>query len=162
MAELVTEYQIVQNQILGAHSLWEFSKYYFQHSKPKAHPNLMLAFPVLPIVLNKRATMEINNRNFKEGSLYRTINENKDIYAGLQTRMENMANLTFRSLNTAFSLKILSVDSTTTQLIPSSKSFPLADVGRDYQEIIHSSRRVGAWFGQLDISEIMTYFNIHF
>jgi hypothetical protein len=162
MAELLNEYQIVQNEVLGAHALWEFAKYYNEYNLRKSNPELMLSFPVLPIVFNKRATKAINGRNFKEGSLYRTINENKDIYTGLQDRMENMAPLTFKSLSTAFSLRLLGFDNELSQIVPFSKTFPLKDVNVEYQEIIHSSRRVGAWFGQLDYSEISVYFNIHF
>lgn len=160
--EKISDYSIFQNHVIGAHALWEFSKYYEEHSERKTAPVLLLAMPVLPIVFNKRATDCIKGRNMKEGSLIKTITENKDIYSGLQERMELTSDLTFKSIYMAVSANILIYDRETTQLIPNRKSEPQIKNHLDYLDIIASSRRIGAWFAKLSMQEITEYFNIKF
>ncbi len=158
------EFQIIQNDVIGAHAIWQFSLYYHEYNTKNEYPYLILCLPVLPIVFNLRARDEINNRNFKEGSLFRTINENRDIYVGLQERMESMAPLTLRSINNAVSFKVLEFDQKSTRLIPLKNTFPKADlnINEDYDKVIQSAKRIGAWFGQLELFQITTYFNIRF
>ena len=98
----------------------------------------------------------------KEGSLIKTITENKDIYSGLQERMELSSDLTFKSVYMAVSANILIYDRETTQLIPNRKSEPQIKNYEDYVDIMASSRRIGAWFAKLSVQEITQYFNIKF
>jgi len=158
----ISDYSIFQNHVLGAHALWEFSKHYQEYEENNQAPILMLALPVLPIVFNKRATDCIKNRNFKEGSLFKTITENKDIYAGLQERMEQSVEITFKSIHIAVASNLLIYDRETTQLIPNRKSEPQIKRHLDYLDIIASSKRIGAWFSLLSLQEITDYFNIKF
>ena len=122
----------------------------------------MLALPVLPLVLNKRASNRIKGRNFKEGSLARTIAEDRAIYGGLQDRMESMYKLTLLSVNLASTSGLILYDRETTQLISNRKTDLTLELTRDYQDMLKSARRIGAWFGQLSLSEIMMYFSIKF
>src|SRR5699024_3954896 len=94
----LNEFDIFQNKVVGAHVLWEFSKYYQMHHIDGLHPNLMSTMPVLPLCLKRRFIENVKERKFKEGSLLRTLDENKDLFSGLQDRMEGMANLTFESI----------------------------------------------------------------
>lgn len=160
--QVISDYKIFQNHALGAHALWEFSKHYQEFEENKQSPILLLALPVLPIVFNKRATDCIKNRNFKEGSLFKTITENKDIYTGLQERMEQSVETTFKSIQIAVASDLLIYDRETTQLIPNRKSEPQIKRHLDYLDIIASSKRIGAWFAHLSLQEITDYFNIRF
>jgi hypothetical protein len=160
--EKISDYSIFQNHIIGAHALWEFCKYYEEYADDKQSPLLIVAMPVLPIVFNKRATDCIKNRNMKEGSLIKTIVENKDIYSGLQERMELSTDITFKSIHMAVSANLLIYDRESTQLIANRKSEPQIKNHKDYQDILASSRRVGAWFAKLSIQELTEYFNIKF
>lgn len=158
----LNDYNIYQNHAIGAHALWEFCKSYQEYQQDKKAPILLLTMPVLPIVFNKRATDSIKNRNFKEGSLFKTITENKDIYSGLQERMENSIDVTFKSINIAVAANLIIYNRETTELIVNSKSEPQKIVHADYKDIILSSKRIGAWFAQLNLQEITTFFNITF
>jgi hypothetical protein len=159
---MISDYSIFQNNILGAHAIWEFSKYYEEHSPEKSYPLLILALPVLPIVFNKRATDCIKTRFMKEGSLMKTISENKDIYSGLQERMELCLDLTFKSINMATSSGLILYDKETTRLIPNRKSELQIKRYEDYIDILAAARRIGAWFATLTFQEICDYFNIKF
>jgi hypothetical protein len=158
----INDYNIYQNYAIGAHALWEFCKSYQEYHDEKKPPILLLALPLLAIVFNERATEAIKNRNFKEGSLYKTITENKDIYSGLQERMENSLDLTLKSINIASASNLIIYDRDTTMLIVNSKFEPQKIIHSDYKDIILASKRIGAWFAQLNLQEITTLFNIKF
>lgn len=156
------DYSIYQNKLLGAHAIWEFSKFYQQFEENNKPPKLILSLPVLPIVFNKRAMNIIKNKKFKEGSLIKTISENKDIYVGLQERMEDIADITLSSIYIATAANLIMYDRETTNLVPNSSVQPKIEKYEDYSDIISSSKRIGAWFAQLNTYEIMELFQIHF
>ncbi|MCC6584558.1 MAG: hypothetical protein IT271_12715 [Chitinophagales bacterium] len=162
MRQKISDYSIFQNHVLGAHALWEFSKQYQEYQEYNEPPILLLTLPVLPIVFNMRATNCIRSKSFKEGSLLKVITENKDIYAGLQERMEGSIDMTFKSIHIAVASGLLIYDKTTTQLIPNRKSELILKQSLDYTNILSASRRIGAWFAQLNIQEITDYFNIQY
>ena len=156
------DYGIYQNKLLGAHAIWEFSKFYQEYEENHKPPQLLLALPVLPIVFNKRAMNIIKGKKFKEGSLIKTISENKDIYVGLQERMEDTADITLSSIYLATASNLIMYDRETTNLVPNSSILPKINKYEDYSDIISSSKRIGAWFAQLNTYEIMELFQIHF
>lgn len=158
----ISDYNIYQNHALGAHAIWEFCKTYEDFHEHKDAPPLLLVLPLLPIVYNKRATEAIKNRNFKEGSLYKVITENKDIYLGLQERMENSIELTFKAISIAAAANLVIYDKDTGQIFVNRKFEPQKINHLDYRDIILSSKRIGAWFAQLNLQEISTLFNITF
>ncbi|MCW3107996.1 MAG: hypothetical protein JWQ09_2502 [Segetibacter sp.] len=161
------EYQIYQNRLLGAHIIWEFTKSFNEHSKniEKSSATIFHVMPVLPLCLNKRVVEGIKGRLFKEGSLLRAINDNRDLFSGLQERMESMASITFGSIYIATQGKLILFDRDQMLLIPNSIPIPsklTAKLYEDYKDILKASRRVGSWFAQLSIEEIQMYFNINY
>jgi len=158
----ISDYNIYQNHALGAHAIWEFCKSYEDFHEHNDAPTLLLLLPLLPIVYNKRATEAIKSRNFKEGSLFKVITENKDIYMGLQERMENSIELTFKAVGIAAAANLIVYDKDTSQLFVNRKFEPQKINHLDYKDIILSSKRIGAWFAQLNLQEISTLFNITF
>lgn len=159
----LTEYDIIQNHVVGAHAIIEFVHYYQKYHKDNRGPALPLVFPVLPVVFNEDLKKNISTKQFEEGSLFRTINENRALYVGLQERMEAMASQTLKALSFAFSSQMLIYDRTSA-ILYATKTPPssVAQGYRDYNEIIHSARRLGAWFSKLTTEEIIAYFNITF
>ncbi|CAD5277557.1 MULTISPECIES: three component ABC system middle component [unclassified Imperialibacter] len=160
----MNSFETVQNEALGAHAIWEYSRFYNEYSETHEYSPVILALPVLPIVFNARARGEICNRNFREGSLLRTISDTRDLYSGLQDRMEGLVGLTLKSLYLASAVDLVQYDERDSLIIPKRKT-PLnieLSYGKEYDQIIQASRRIGAWFGQLDISEIMIHFNVVF
>lgn len=159
---MISDYGIYQNNLIGAHAIWEFAKYYEEYHPERQSPVFLLTLPVLPIVFNRRATDQIKSRFFKEGSLFKTITENKDIYSGLQQRMEQTFDLTLKSIYLASAARLVLFDKDNSQVIANYSTEINIKLHRDYGDIIACSRRIGAWFGQLNLNEIQDYFNIKF
>lgn len=163
----LVEYQIYQNKILGAHIIWEFSKSFnvYSENRENKYPSIYHVMPILPLCLNKRVVEGIKARYFKEGSLLRAIDDNRDIFSGLQERMESMAKITFESIYLATQGRLVLLDKDQMILIPNNISFPskLTDkMYEDYKDILRASKRLGSWFSQLSIEEISMYFNINY
>jgi hypothetical protein len=161
------EYQIYQNRVLGAHIIWEFTKSFTEHSKNKEakYPTLYQVLPVLPLCLNKRVVEGIKSRSFREGSLLRAIHDNRDLFSGLQDRMESMATMTLQSIFLATQSRLIVYDKEQFLLIANSLSVPNKVIDKlyeDYKDILKASRRLGSWFSQFTMEEIEMYFNINY
>jgi hypothetical protein len=123
--------------------------------------------PLLPLCLNRRVVIGIKERRFKGGSLMRALDENKDLFSGLQERMEGMATLTFESIYLASVVDLIKYDRVNSIIIPVAKSLPSKisekmNKNHDYNDIINTARRIGAWFGVFNQAEILLYFNLQF
>ena len=163
----LNEFDIFQNKVLGAHIIWEFTKNFQMNHSEKAFPSLLLTMPVLPLCLNKRVVTGIKERNFKGGSLLRALDENKDLFSGLQDRMENMAHLTLESIYLGSVVGLISYDRDKGLIAPLVRSLPTKikenmSKNHEYIDIINTSRRIGSWFGLFNQSEILLYFNLKF
>ncbi|GAB3916987.1 three component ABC system middle component [Mucilaginibacter boryungensis] len=164
---MLNEFDIFQNKVLGAHVIWEFSKNFKLNNKEHAAPSLLMTMPVIPLCFNKRVVVGIKERNFREGSLLRALEERKDLFSGLQERMEGMADLTLQSVYLGSVSKLFYYDRENAIIVPIAKGLP-AKVKEsviknyEYNDIINASRRIGAWFGLFNQSEIMLYFNLRF
>ena len=158
----IEEYDVMHNDVLGAHSLWEFVKLYSNYHSNKTNPDLILLMPVLPIVFSKTSCELICRRNFNPGSLINTLIEDKGIFIGLQKRMEDMSDITFNSLRVAFAANLLSIDSDDFKIGSLSQTNPSLQLPQDYNNIILASKRLGAWFAQYEINQITNYLNITF
>lgn len=157
----IEEYDVMHNNILGAHALWEFVKSYGKFSTGVLYPDLIELMPVLPIVLNETSCNSIYRRNFNEGSLIKVIVEDQAIFAGLQKRMEDMSNITFHSLRVAFSANVLTISTEDFRVHAISNVNPSFETNNDYSKIIMASRRLGAWFSKYDFNQLQNYLNIH-
>ncbi len=97
----------------------------------------------------------------------RAIDDNKDLFSGLQGRMEDMADLTLQSIYLGSVSGLITFNPALGLIIPKAKSLPAKvkesiSKNEDYTDIINASRRIGAWFGQFNESEISLYFNLQF
>ncbi|WP_417873942.1 three component ABC system middle component [Xanthomarina gelatinilytica] len=158
----IEEYDIMHNNVLGAHSLWEFVKFYSNYHVNKENPDLILLMPVLPIVFSNSTCDLICRRNFNEGSLINALIEDKGIFIGLQKRMEDMSDISFNSLRVAFATNLLSIDNDNFKIAPLTQISPGLQFPQDYSNIISASKRLGAWFAKYEINQITNYLNITF
>lgn len=163
----LNEFEIFQNKAIGAHAIWEFAKNYRMNHTKNESPSLIVTMPVLPLCFNRRVVNGIKGRNFKGGSLLRAIDENKDLFSGLQERMEDMATLTLESIYLSSVSGLIDFDASQGIIIPKVTSLPskvknAIEKNEDYTNIINASRHIGAWFGQFNQSEISLYFNLSF
>lgn len=158
----IEEYDVMHNNVLGAHSLWEFVKFYSNYHSTKNNPDLILLMPVLPIVFSKTSCELICRRNFNPGSLINTLIEDKGIFIGLQKRMEDMSDITLNSLRVAFAANLLSINNDDFKIGSLSQSNPSLQLPQDYNNIVLASKRLGAWFAKYEINQITNYLNITF
>ncbi|WP_299765164.1 three component ABC system middle component [uncultured Dokdonia sp.] len=158
----LSEYDIVQNYIIGSHILREFVKFYQRYSQENIGPELILTMPILPLVLNKSSSFEISKRHYIEGGLMKTIYDDKTLYVGLQNRMEKMYDLSLKSLSMCFSSGLLNYDKNTSRLTIIDEANPNLQYAENYKQILRASRRLGAWFAKLSIEELTTIFKIKF
>ena len=158
----IEEFEIMHNNVLGAHTLWEFVKSFSNYHPNRQSPDLIILMPILPIVYSESSCDLICRRNFSEGSLINAIIEDKGIFIGLQKRMEDMADITFNSLRVAFASNLLTIDNTDFKVISLNSTTPALKLPQDYNDIIHASRRLGAWFSRYEFSQLLNYLNISF
>ncbi len=116
MSRLI-EHDIIQNIGIGALALHSFCNSYFKTKENLNGPSLALAMPVLPILFHADTLDSIHRRAF-EGGFFNAVNAYREIPAGLQQRMEDMSEQTFKSLNLAYQSKILTYSKELNEILP--------------------------------------------
>lgn len=156
----INEFVILQNPIIGSHILHEFSKRY--SSEKKEGIKLPFLFTVLPIVFSKEYSNDISVKNFKIGSMLKSLNNESLYWDTLQQRMVDFSDITFQSLNIAFATSLLFYDKQTARIFPNNSKFFKPTDKKDYDKMIKTANRLGHWFGLLQDEEICSYLNISF
>lgn len=157
------EYFIVQNHALGALSLYHFTKSYYD-TKSKDGPVIPLSLLVLPIIFNEKCYQSIGDVRRVSGriSMLNVLSEHRDMPVGLQQRMIEMTNQSFKSLNLAFAQELLGYDSEEKKLIPGRYLKIPSSNSNDNQRIFHAAKILGKWFAYNSIEQICIALNITF
>jgi hypothetical protein len=158
------EFQIIQNEALGALAIYSFAKEYTKHERSHIGPPLTLAMPVLPLVFNARTCKILwDVKRITNARFLNTLSGYRDLPAGLQDRMVQMADNTFKALNFGFGMKILRYDPQDTRIlaVPHLKKLPKLYYG-DNQMIVYGGKVLGCWFANYSIEEICISLNIYF
>ncbi len=156
------EYEIIQNAALGAHALYTFVDKYSNYNKDYRGVSIFLCFLVLPIVYTKDYSNVICSKNFSRGSFIKILTSNEIIFEGIQERVLDLKKTTFRALDIAFSAELLIYDKDNGKIYLNRKKNITPRFGSDkgYKKIIAASRRLGAWFSQLETEQILAYLNV--
>jgi hypothetical protein len=145
------EYKVARNSMLGATSLWQFCRSYYDETRQNEAPPLPKVILVLPLVLHRESVVNIKARR-KEGGLYKILAEDRDFSLGLQERIAQLSALTLQSLAIACASSLLSVelqpDWPRYQPIPKTMPQRLKPTNEDVRGVIDASRRLGIWFAQ--------------
>lgn len=155
----IKEYDIVQNQALGALAMWNFCYDFYKNTEQNCGPILPHLMLVLPMVFHKETVSSIYRRK-KEGGFYRVITEDKMIQVDLQQRMEAMAEKTLISLNLAFASGILEYNNLNSQIIPKRTPPSTNSYNDETNKIIRASQRLGHWFSELSFEQIGLYLRV--
>ncbi|MGN6264487.1 MAG: three component ABC system middle component [Ginsengibacter sp.] len=158
------EFLIVQNHALGALAIQSFTKEFYKHTGNRHGPTLPLIMPLLPIVFNEKSSKCFAKiKRITQERFLNTLSDHRDLSVGLQSRMVNMSEQTFKSLNLAFSLNLVAYQPLSGEIIPVKylKKQPKLIYG-DNQEIIQAARVVGNWFASYTIEQICISLNIVF
>lgn len=161
--DLFYEYKLTQNPVLGATSIGQCVTEYYKTKKEKEGMPLILSMLVLPITFHIKTAKNIAHRNLA-GGFYKALYEDRAIPVGLQKRMEDMALLTFRSINLAINTKkyIRYQDG---QIIPERKTFNVDSFGYEEEntkEIISAAKRLGYWFATSKFEQVCELLNVRF
>lgn len=159
---VLNEYEIMQNNALGALALSAFTIEFYKNTNNMRGPTLQVLMPVLPMVLHEDTALTLHNKK-KQGGFYRSVYENRAISVGLQQRMQSMADQTFQALNFAFASKLLNYDASSHQVIPQRRTSPLKFLKTNYIEtrrILSASERLGYWFSEMGVEQIAIILNL--
>lgn len=160
MSRLI-EHDIIQNIGIGALALHSFCNSYFQTKQNLNGPSLALAMPVLPILFHEETLESIHRRAF-EGGFFNAVNAYREIPAGLQQRMEDMSEQTFKSLNLAYQSKILTYNKELNEILPIENKVDVAQYNAEIKKIIRGADRIGFWFASLPFEQICIMLKIKF
>lgn len=163
----MNEFEILQNPIAGAHILHEFMKTYVDSDNNEIPPKgikLPFIFMILPIVFSKDYVEDISPKNFKFGSLLKSLNNEQLYWSNLSTKMSDYSILTFSSLNIAFSSLLLGYDKSSTNVYPvlDANILNKNTLNKDYKEMLSTATRLGHWLRDLSDDEICSYFNLSY
>jgi len=155
------EYDIVQNLALASAALLSFSiKYYETVSQTKGIqlPVLML---VLPLVFNESITDKIYKRHYK-GGLYKSLNEDRAMFIGLQERMQDMSKLSLQSINVCLASNFLIYEKNDFTFIPTRTKINRFKEVESLKRIIAAADRLGHWFATIDFDELCRILKVRF
>ncbi|MBK8484737.1 MAG: hypothetical protein IPL31_10455 [Saprospiraceae bacterium] len=160
MSRLI-EHDIIQNIGIGALALHTFANSYFKTKENLNGPSLANAMPVLPLLYHEDTLHNIYKRAL-DGGFFNAISGYREISAGLQQRMENMADQTFKSLNLAYQTKILTYNKELNEILPIENIVETKLYGSDIKKINQGAHRVGIWFASLPFDQVCIMLKIKF
>ncbi|HEY5592773.1 MAG TPA: three component ABC system middle component [Paludibacter sp.] len=155
------EHDIIQNIGIGALALHKFTNTYFIEKKNLKGPDLALLMPVLPLLFHEKSLDNIFKKRF-EGGFFSAINAYREIPAGLQQRMEDMSEQTFKSLNLAYQSKLLTYNKELNEILPIEIKVKTEHYNSEIKKIISGADRLGYWFASLPFEQICIMLKIKF
>lgn len=160
MSRLI-EHDIIQNIGIGALALHKFTSNYFIEKNNLKGPSLALVMPVLPLLFHEKSLDNIFKKRF-EGGFFSAINGYREMPAGLQQRMEDMSEQTFKSLNLAYQSKLLTYNKELNEILPIDTKVKTEQYNREIRKIISGADRLGYWFAALPFEQICIMLKIKF
>ena len=90
------------------------------------------------------------------------MNGYREMPAGLQQRMEDMSEQTFKSLNLAYQSKLLTYNKELNEILPIEVIVKTDNYSTEIKKIISGSDRLGHWFAALPFEQICIMLKIQF
>jgi Family of unknown function (DUF6521) len=156
---LAREAQNVQNPALGAVLVWRFCCGYVETQRVSAPPPLSLLFLVLPIVLHQ-ATSEFVKRTYKSSGLRAFAAKfgdssvsKQDLLIQIHDRSIRWRKLSLNSVELAVAGRLLKLTDNG-DIIPLSRT-KARGLPDDVKQLMDLAEKLGAWFGELTVHEIV-------
>ncbi|HEN3653695.1 TPA: hypothetical protein U5E37_001614 [Yersinia enterocolitica] len=157
---LAREVQNVQNPALGAAIVWRFCCGYVETNRISASPPLPLLFLVLPIILHQ-ATSEFVKRTFKSSGLRAFAAKfgdssvsKQDLLLQIQERAIRWRKLSLLSIELAVAGKLIKLEENGEVIsLSQTKVRGLSD---EVRQLMDLAEKLGAWFGELTVHEVVT------
>lgn len=157
---LSREAQNVQNPALGAALVWRFCCGYVEAHRLSAAPPLPLLFLVLPIVLHQ-ATSEFVKRTYRSSGLRAfaakfgdSAVSKQDLLIQIHDRSIRWRKLSLQSIELAAAGKLLKI-AVNGDAIPLSRA-KARGLPDEVKQLMELAEKIGAWFGELTVHEIVT------
>ena len=157
---LAREAQNVQNPALGAALVWRFCCGYVQTQRVSAPPPLSLVFLVLPIVLHQ-ATSEFVKRTYKSSGLRifaakfgDSSVSKQDLLIQINDRAIRWRKLSLHSVELAVAGSLLKLTDNG-DIIPLSRT-KARGLPDEVKQLMVLAEKLGTWFGELTVHEIVT------
>lgn len=160
MSHLV-EHDVIQNIGIGALALHRFTISFTAQKQNIQGPSLASSFVVLPLLYHEATLNSIYNKQMKTAFSSATI-EYREMPAGLQGRMEDMSDQTFKSLTLAFCSKLLTYDKTLNELRSVTQTLNTNQYNSDIKKIVKGADRIGYWFATMPLDQICLKLKIKF
>lgn len=159
------EYLVVHNVALGAACMTTFAQSYFSSRDQVCGPSLPVALLVLPVCFHERTVSRISRLQSSSGLLH-ALHEMPELPVGLQERLEDMFDVSMRSLALATAGGLLRRDPGEgwPEFVPLTKSLPVGfDIQSDgVKAIIATAKRLGWWFAGENLVSICNRLNVRF
>lgn len=159
------EYLVVHNVALGAACMTTFAQNYFLTKDQVCGPSLPLTLLVLPVCFHERTVSKVSRLQASSGLLH-ALHEMPELSVGLQERLEDMFDVSMRSLALATSGGLLRRDpgEGMPEFVPLTKSLP---AGFEIQSegvkaIVATAKRLGWWFAGESLISICSRLNVRF
>ncbi|MFJ5431572.1 three component ABC system middle component [Pectobacterium actinidiae] len=157
---LAREVQNVQNPALGAAIVWRFCCGYVETNRISASPPLPLLFLVLPIILHQ-ATSEFVKRTFKSSGLRAFAAKfgdssvsKQDLLLQIQERAIRWRKLSLLSIELAVAGKLIKLEENGEVIsLSQTNARGLSD---EVRQLMDLAEKLGAWFGELTVHEVVT------
>lgn len=157
---LAREAQNVQNPALGAALVWRFCCGYVETQRASAPPPLSLLFLVLPIVLHQ-ATSEFVKRTYKSSGLRAFAAKfgdssvsKQDLLIQIHDRSIRWRKLSLHSVELAVAGRLLKLTDKG-YIVPLSRT-KARGLPDEVKQLMELAEKLGAWFGELTVHEIVT------
>jgi hypothetical protein len=157
---LAREAQNVQNPALGATLIWRFCCGYVDTHRVSTPPPLHLLFLVLPIVLHQ-ATSEFVKRTYKSSGLRAFAAKfgdssvsKQDLLFQIHDRAIRWRKLSLQSIELAVAGNLVKIEETG-EAIPLSRT-KASGLSDEVKQLMNLAEKLGAWFGELTVHEVVT------
>ncbi|XHR31039.1 MAG: three component ABC system middle component [Chthoniobacteraceae bacterium] len=157
----VTEYELVQNPVLGSISIWAFIVQYWKDSNRAKGVPLAVLPVVLPVTFHSETAKFLARRRFN-GGLLNALAEDRCFPIGLQHRMEEMFDQTCEAINVGLAAKLFSMDRSGFTFVPKRLSRPTFADTTMPGEMFATAERLGHWFAIYPHEQICGYLQIVF
>jgi hypothetical protein len=154
---MIDEFEAVQNDGLAAIAAWSFIVGYCSKNSVTPFP---MVFFALPIAFHRQSVDMMHFRKIT-GGMHRSLLEDRTLVAGLQNRMIQMSDATFRALDLAFAAKLIDWSDTNEGFTAVRTTTPTLN-DDNVKRIVATAKRLGIWMSEFSPQQAAIYWGISF
>ena len=155
--KVLTKYELVQNEILGACCLSRFIwSYNAQKNVPTPFPLTAL---VIPICFHEETVSILNRRALKGGLLNAKI-AHRDLGVGLQERMEDMFPQSMNAVLAGIQIGLFGYDQQAATFSAIGHKIKIPKLSLSVQKMFWTADRLASWIAETSIEVACSHLNI--